>query len=109
MFLSSKEIRRANNFHSYLRSKTPIELYEMEIQMCSECQGTGLSHYKRMKEGGYSWDSKSYCEKCHGVGYIGFDNQFDHVTFVCAICDGVGCLECNNTGFTDWISHAMGR
>jgi DnaJ-class molecular chaperone len=108
MFLSSKEIRRANNLYSYLKRKTQIELNEMEIDICSECQGTGLSEYQKL-ECGYYWDSKSYCEKCNGIGYIGLEKQFNYVIFICRFCNGVGCLKCNNTGFTDWISHVMER
>lgn len=108
MLLTSDQQTRANRLFSILRKKPPEYFAKTKIEKCSNCDGTGL--VVRGEYNDFSWDCNSYCDKCFGVGYLGIGEvfQIDDVTFLCRKCNGVGCDDCNR-GFTDWVSHIMGR
>ncbi len=111
MMLSNNQISKANNFFKQILATDPKQLEEKGLTKCDNCDGTGLGGLTKLKVGGYSWDPTQYCNKCYGVGFSGMRNlkTFDENLFICGECNGVGCGECNLTGFTDWIAHAMGR
>jgi DnaJ-class molecular chaperone len=108
MHLDAKQIQRSLIFFKFLKSR-PQEYFKTSvIKPCGACKGTGLSGIHGTSND-YSWDNYSYCDECHGVGYIGLAGgiQIDDVHFICKKCNGIGCKHCNN-GITDWIAHAMG-
>lgn len=110
--LSDTQIRRAHNFFRQLKITDEKMLEEKGIVICESCEGTGLGGLTKLNgPGGYAWDPLQYCDKCHGVGFNGLRdiNTLDDNRFICGECNGVGCGECAQSGFTDWIAHAMGR
>jgi len=109
--LDQRQTFRAHNFFKKLLDTDKELLVKKGIKVCEPCDGTGLGNIIRLKNGGYSWpDTTSFCDECHGVGFRGLRNleTFDNKKFICGLCEGVGCQKCDQ-GFTDWISHAMGR
>ncbi len=111
MILSDRQTAKANNFFKNMLITKPQLLEEKGILRCEKCEGTGCGGITKLLVGGYSWDPTQYCNECHGVGFLGLRNlkTFDEKLFICGECNGVGCGECDQTGFTDWIAHAMGR
>ena len=111
MMLDDKQTSRANNFFKQILITDPELLEEKGLLKCKKCDATGLGGLIKLHKGGYSWDPTQYCDKCHGVGFTGMRNlkTFDEKLFICGECNGVGCKECEHSGFTDWIAHAMGR
>lgn len=111
MKLDSVQVHKAHNFFKRLLSIDPEYLKKKGVERCKRCDGTGLAGVVRLAKGGSSWDTSSFCNKCWGVGFTGIRhlNTFDDKKFICGTCQGVGCDECNRTGFVDWITHAMGR
>lgn len=112
MNLDERQIMRAHNFFKHLKATNEELLENKGVVICLECEGTGLGGLTKLNgPGGYSWDPLQYCDKCHGVGFRGLRNfkSIDDKHFICGECNGVGCNECKQTGFTDWIAHAMGR
>ena len=109
--LNNQQINKANNFFKRLLITDPKVLIDKGLMRCNKCSGTGLGGINKLKVGGYSWDASKYCNVCHGVGFLGLRNlkTFDENLFICGECNGVGCENCDRTGFTDWIAHAMGR
>lgn len=111
MMLDDNQLSRANNFFKQILATEPELLEEKGLTRCDHCDGTGLGSLTKLHKGGYSWDPTQYCNDCHGVGFLGMKNlkTFDEKLFICGECNGVGCKECDQSGFTDWIAHAMGR
>jgi len=114
MILNTSQKNKANNFFDQLREisiKDPEELLVNGIEPCPDCDGKGLGHIFKYDDNDYSWDGSNFCDKCKGTGFIGLNKlkTFDGKRYVCGVCNGVGCSDCNRKGFTDWISHAMGR
>lgn len=111
MMLDNSQTAKANNFFKQLLKTDPELLEEKGLTKCSKCDGTGLGGINKLLKGGYSWDPTQYCDECYGVGFLGIRNlkTFDEKLFICGVCNGVGCGDCDQTGFTDWIAHAMGR
>jgi hypothetical protein len=111
MILTNNQVSKANNFFKQILATDPEILEEKGLLKCKKCDGTGLGGIKKLHKGGYSWDPLQYCDKCYGVGFLGMKNinTFDEKLFICGECNGVGCRYCDQTGFTDWIAHAMGR
>ena len=102
---------RSVHLLDFLRRIDIQTLQKNGIHICEMCEGTGLSGYTRMGHSDYSWDGQSYCDNCKGVGFDGLEKSksVDGIHYVCGLCNGVGCEDCHQTGFTDWISHSMGR
>lgn len=111
MIPSTSQQNKANNFFLQLRRFDPEHLMEYGIATCDQCGGKGLGNITGLDENNYAWDGISYCDKCKGIGFDGLENlkTFDGKLYICGVCNGVGCDDCYYTGFTDWISHAMGR
>lgn len=111
MRLDSRQIAKAHNFFTKLLKMDKEFLEKRGIKTCKKCNGTGLGGVVRLAKGGCSWDTSSFCNKCWGTGFTGIRHlkTFDDKKYICGTCQGVGCSECNNTGFVDWITHAMGR
>jgi hypothetical protein len=113
MMMRTSQINRAHNFFTKLLRTEKSILDEKGITRCDSCDGTGLDGIVKMNDGsGYSWPNiNSFCDECHGVGFRGLRNlkTFDDKTYICGTCEGVGCDECHQTGYVDWITHAMGR
>lgn len=109
--LTEKQISKANNFFKQILNTDPESLEEKGLEKCNKCDGTGLGGITKLHRGGYSWDPTQYCDECRGVGFLGMRKlkTFDEKLFICGVCNGVGCEECEGSGFTDWIAHAMGR
>lgn len=116
MLLNEKQKNRANGFYNALKNfmvMKPDEYIKSKVEVCKDCNGTGLFGVFENKETGgfYAWNGTDYCDKCHGVGFINIDNKFKSLTdelYICQSCGGVGCSKCNNTGLVDWIGNAMG-
>jgi hypothetical protein len=84
----------------------PEEFEKTSIKVCEKCDGSGLPCKKLAERGAITfWQPGTICDKCGGFGY-----KFSEINgqYICKKCNGVGCSKCNY-GFTDWISHAMGR
>ena len=111
MMLDDNQKAKANNFFKRMLATKSNLLEENDITKCEKCDGTGCGKITKLKVGGYSWDPTQYCNVCHGVGFLGLRNlkTFDEKLFICGECNGVGCQECDQTGFTDWVAHIMGR
>ena len=114
MILRNYQQRRANNFYLQLRNlieTKPRQLDEYGIIRCSKCDGTGLSISSNLDTSNISWDGQNYCDECNGIGFNGLKKlkTFDGKKYICGVCSGVGCIDCSQSGFSDWISHAMGR
>ena len=109
---TQRQKNKAENIFKMLRKQTPEFLEEKQITKCDHCDGTGLNATKLDGQSGYSWaDTNSYCDKCYGVGYLGYDKSidFDGTKYMCPVCQSVGCKDCEDTGFVDWITHIMGK
>lgn len=110
MYLDSQKVLRANVYNRFLKKQPDIYFTTHEIEKCDKCERTGLDNFGKMKEGGYHWDGKSFCDRCSGIGYIGVAGgvKLSDTDYICRNCDGQGCAECNE-GVVDWIAHMMGR
>lgn len=84
------------NFEAYF----PEELAKTGINKCGHCNATGLKDPSQVT-------SEFFCSNCGGTGYVGYEKIKKDYT--CRMCNGSGCDECDYTGMTDWITHAMGR
>jgi len=111
MILTERQVFRANRFHVILKSKDAEYFKENKITPCEKCNNTGLGGYFENYDGTKGWDTTSYCDECNGIGFKGVSNGFqvDLTNYICRLCDGIGCKECNYTGVVDWITHMMGR
>lgn len=100
--------------------------YNIEIEKCSSCDGTGLNGvqdhielvngYEKVTD--HAWDG-SYCEDCKGIGYINIDDN--NIIFKCVRCSGTGmeseaghlgsynqeCTYCGGTGYVLWIDNLL--
>lgn len=110
MNLTPQQVSRANRFHVILKAKDEEYLDENDIKKCDECNGTGL-RYIELSDGSKGWDTTGYCDECNGIGFKGVSNGFqvDSTSYICRLCDGIGCDECEHTGVVDWVTHLMGR
>lgn len=110
MFLTEEQIRRSNLFHGFLKKQPSSYFEETSISKCTKCEGIGLTHCGKMKDGSTHWDAASFCEECNGIGYKGIAGtmSIDLLNFVCKRCDGIGCKKCNNSGIVDWVTNIMG-
>ena len=109
MRLTPKQINRANTFHRFLKRQTHEYFAEQRIFTCSFCRSTGLQ-VSKLSDGGFSWDTSSYCDECNGIGYKGLvgGKQVDLLHYICKRCDGIGCPKCDQTGIVDWVANVMG-
>ena len=110
MELTDTQVRRANNIFNYLRKMSKEFHQHNEIVICDSCNGTGTG--ATSYDGCYSWDCRTYCDKCYGVGYLGFSKKrkmIDAEHFICSKCEGVGCENCKHIGIVDWVANIMGR
>lgn len=107
--LTGDRVKRADNLFRQLKRQTSEWLESHSVDKCQQCDGTGLKASKLLN-GGYSWDTHAYCDKCYGVGFVGIKNtmNFDGEKYICKQCQSVGCRKCDFTGFVDWITYAMG-
>lgn len=117
MELSEQQLMRANNLHCIARkllNEKPDIFKGMEVFQCSHCGSTGLKGYDRLSEGDFTWSysGDGYCTECNGIGYKNMEGLYKYMEtqglYVCKNCDTVGCKECSQTGFVDWIKHARG-
>ncbi len=74
------------------------EFQKCGIKRCGYCRATGLIKPS---------DLNTFCTECYGIGYVGYTKIFDG--YVCKKCHGCGCWECEERGWVDWITNAMGR
>lgn len=109
MYLDQNQIRRSVTFHKFLKKQSSEYFKKTGIYKCPDCNGTGLAGLYQHESGDYSWDTYSYCNSCHGVGFRNLIGgiQIDDTHFLCKNCEGVGCKYCEN-GIVDWVTHAMG-
>lgn len=110
MHLSSEQVRKANLFHRFLKNQRKSYFKDSTINKCGHCNATGLSGTGKLVEGGFTWDTASYCSRCNGIGYIGIAGhmKIDETHFICKHCDGIGCIRCKNEGLVDWVTNIMG-
>lgn len=115
MHLDYNQMRRANAIYLSVKrlwKQNPEFVRIADIKQCTACDATGLDKYKK-NAGGYQWTPGSYCDACHGIGYIHLDDlckvSLDETTYICGECYGIGCGNCEDTGKVDWITHARGR
>jgi hypothetical protein len=109
---SYNQKRKADSIFKLLRSQTSEFLIERHITQCETCDGTGVPACKLPGRSEYCWpDTDEYCDKCYGLGYLGYDKiiDFNGTKYMCSKCQSIGCDECDHTGFVDWISHIMGK
>ena len=115
MTLTETQLVRSNRFHLYLKQQSEKYFEENDIIPCEKCDRTGLNHFTWTDSEniiyGRGWDTTSYCDDCNGIGYKGRSNtiRIDDLHFICRLCDGIGCDECNQTGIVDWVANIMGR
>ena len=98
---SSKEIEKANKLHQVIKTfgeYFPEEFKKCDIKLCDDCEGKGF--LASQTYGTYFAGLGGVCQKCNGVGFIGF--KFLMHERVCK-CNGVGCEICNQRGTVDWI------
>jgi len=117
MILTEKQQKRATAFYNALKnfmSLEPNEFAKSKIEICKDCNGTGLSVTLYNKDSGdYGWNGTDYCDRCYGVGFINInsiDSKFKSLTdslYICSKCGGVGCSKCDYTGLVDWIKNVM--
>lgn len=105
---------KSDNLFQMVKTQPKEWFREYHIEKCEQCHGTGLKVSKNFGEGysSYSWDCQSYCEECYGIGYLNIKEAMpfgNDDLYICPNCQSIGCDKCNNTGFVDWIAHAMGR
>lgn len=117
MELSEQQIIRANHLYyiaKKLLNENPETFKQMKMFQCSSCGSTGLKGYKKLSTGDFAWshNGDGYCTECNGIGYKNMEGLYKYLEtkglYVCKNCDAVGCLECKQTGFVDWIKHARG-
>lgn len=90
----------ANKLHSIIKQFEhyfPEEFSKTDIHKCGHCNATGLKDKQTLE----------FCDYCGGTGYVGYEKITR--SYTCRGCNGAGCNHCNQTGMTDWISHANGR
>ena len=90
----------ANKLHSVIKQFEhyfPEEFSKTDIHRCGHCNATGLKDKHTLE----------FCDYCGGTGYVGYEKVTR--SYTCRGCNGAGCNHCNQTGMTDWISHANGR
>jgi DnaJ-class molecular chaperone len=94
-----------NDLHSKIKqieANQPVLFKVNNIERCGHCNGTGLQ----------SNNLELPCERCVGVGYVGF-KELDEGT-VCPDCNSTGkklgyqndvtdCKTCGGSGLLDWI------
>jgi len=84
---------------------------KIEVISCRGCAGVGVQNYRKLSEGGYSWDGTK-CNKCNGNGTQKILVK-DETLHKCPNCNGSGisyypqrCEACQGKGFVDWIRYA---
>lgn len=100
-YVEHNEIVISNSIYKYLRGLSEEGIIS-EAPECEMCNGTGLQGVTKFSEGGFSWDGR-FCELCKGTGFK--QSCYDEILFVCPICKGSGCSNCNNTGIVDWVKN----
>ena len=93
------------NLYIFLKSRYKQYLDDNNIKICNKCGGHGLGNVKKFFHNDFSWDGKSFCETCKGVGFTDIPKKIvvDDSHFLCNNCYGGGCKDCNN-GIVDWIT-----
>jgi DnaJ-class molecular chaperone len=79
----------------------PFEFEKTSIRPCGHCNGTGL----------VPGDFQKACERCKGIGFVGFKTYKDKT--VCPDCNSTGinflgmnvkkCSRCGGRGALDWV------
>lgn len=100
-YVEHNEIVISNSIYKYLHGLSEKGIIT-EAPECEMCNGTGLQGVTEFSEGGFSWDGR-FCELCKGTGFK--QSCYDGLLFVCPICKGGGCGNCNNTGIVDWVEN----
>lgn len=77
----------------------PEDFVKCNIHKCGHCYSGYITKDNMI--------SSSLCNRCGGMGYIGFEKIGEE--FVCRNCNGYGCDRCNRLGIVDWVQHANGR
>jgi DnaJ-class molecular chaperone len=109
---SMRDMQRLDQLHSFLKERHPTYLLDYNIEICKPCKGTGLDIIVTNDGKDFGWDCNSLCKECNGVGFTNIDLGCGlpvEDKFLCRNCDGVGCIDCENEGLVDWVSHCMGR
>jgi DnaJ-class molecular chaperone len=111
MRLNNIQMQRSNQIHIFLKKQNPETIALNNIKKCETCNGLGLQNCSKNEYSDYNWDGSTYCDDCHGIGYVGHPGgmMIDDSNYVCRNCDSVGCGKCNMTGIVDWVAHSMGR
>lgn len=114
MNLNERQKKRAyclfNVINNFMIIK-PTEYAKYGINKCEECNNTGLEGWRKNNEV-YEWDNtKDFCDKCQGVGFINVSKNWlkSYELFICTKCNGFGCNKCEYVGLINWISHARGE
>lgn len=95
---------------------------QIEKIKCNNCNGFGLknvSHHITENISFYSWDCKSFCDTCKGIGYLNV-TDINNEYYSCTKCKGTGlqdsdydnqfsdmCTSCNGKGFVDYIKNVF--
>lgn len=97
-YIEHNEMVISNSINKYLRDLSK----NVEVPECEMCNGTGLQGVIKLSSGGFWWDGR-FCELCKGTGFK--QSCYDGLLFVCPMCEGGGCGNCNSTGIVDWIKN----